>query len=92
MTDKSTEPASYKAASENDLKKLKIDVGFVGQLIGSKPSAPSNIAAIFILLLLIPGIVDLFCKSQLEPERYWAIISPLLTLALGYIFGKNSGS
>lgn len=89
MTDNATpEQATYKLATVDDLKKLKYDSGVAGQLFGSKPAAPINIAAMFILLLLVSGISVLFCTSLMPPKEYWSIISPLLTLALGYIFGK----
>ena len=77
-----------KVPTQDDIKKLKIETGYAGQIFGSRSIPSVNIAAIFILLLLISGVSVIFFNSLVPPKEYWSIISPLMTLALGYIFGK----
>ena len=88
MTDNAT-PELPKIPTKEDIKKLKIESGYAGQLFGSRIIPSTNIAAIFILLLLVSGVAVLFFNSLIPPKDYWSIISPLMTLALGYIFGKR---
>lgn len=63
-------------------KQMDIDVGLLGKLFGNSSNAPTNIAGITILVLLFstPFVADL----------KWEQSIPIITLALGYLFGKNS--
>jgi len=63
-------------------KKMDLDAGYLGKVFGNSSSAPSNIAGIVILFLLIgtPFIDDLS----------WEKSFPILTLSLGYLFGKST--
>lgn len=63
-------------------KKMDIDVGFLGKIFGNSSNAPTNIAGITILFLLFstPFVTDL----------KWEQSFPIITLALGYLFGKNT--
>ena len=71
-------------------KKMDLEAGWVGKCFGSKSIAPINIAGIFVMFLVISGIAVLFFDSSIQASEYWKIIGPLLTLALGYLFGKSS--
>jgi len=71
-------------------KKLDLEAGFFGKLFGSKLRAPLNIAGIFVLSLVASGIAVLFFTSAIPANDYWKIIAPLITLALGFIFGKST--
>jgi hypothetical protein len=78
-----------KVPTNDDIRKLKIDAGYAGQIFGSRSIPSVNIAAIFILILLVSGISFTVFNSLIPPKEYWSLISPLMTLALGYIFGKR---
>ena len=91
MTNTET-PELPKVPTKDDLKKLKIESGYAGQIFGSRSIPSVNIAAIFILILLVSGISFTVFNSLIPPKEYWSIISPLMTLALGYIFGKREDS
>ena len=73
-----------------ETKRMDLDAGWFGKIFGAKPVSPINIASFFILLLLLSGIVLSFTNKLSDAIEYWKIISALITLALGYIFGKNS--
>lgn len=71
------------------------DGGFVGKFFGNKKELTSmNIAAtICILLIIICGIDvihTIFSESELHMDLISAII-PVVSLSLGFIFGKSSG-
>lgn len=71
-------------------KKMDLEAGWLGQYFGTGKNAPLNIAGLLVLLLVGSGIAVLFLPSTIPADKYWNIIVPLLTLVLGYIFGKGS--
>jgi hypothetical protein len=90
-----TENLTYKQPTTDneyflESKKMDLEAGWAGKCFGSKSIAPINIAGIFVMFLVISGIAVLFFNSSIQASEYWKIIAPLLTLALGYLFGKSS--
>lgn len=85
--------------SETELNKKRVEHGWLGNFWGISNSVPNNIAALLILLLLISGIIYSFCiidipsdKVGLSIKDFWSIIAPLITLAVGYLFGHKPKS
>jgi len=71
-------------------KGMDLESGWLGKLFGSSKTAPSNIAGLSLLLLLSPGIALLFTAgTAMTAGDYWKLITPIITLILGYLFGKN---
>jgi hypothetical protein len=57
-----------------------------------------NIAGLCIFILIIAGIIYTACVLVADVSNnpkaigiveFWGIISPIITLSLGFIFGKN---
>lgn len=71
-------------------KQMDLDAGWLGRCFGSGKNAPMNIAGTLVLLLAASGITVLFFQSAIPAADYWRIIVPLLTLVMGYVFGKSS--
>ncbi|MFB2803571.1 hypothetical protein [Shewanella seohaensis] len=71
-------------------KKLDLDAGFIGKFFGISNSAAINIAGLVALLLVISGIAVTFLDSKIPPENFWKIIIPVLSVILGYLFGKKA--
>jgi hypothetical protein len=77
--------------------KMTRELGVLGQFFGSGNSIKLNIAGLFIFILLITGVSYTACilfSQSTNPKavgilEFWGIITPLITLALGYIFGKK---
>ena len=76
----------------------KDERGFLGRFWGSIEHSPNNIAGLFIILVFIVGMtytiwmLVLVCESGDEHQKileFWGMLSPMLTLALGYLFGKS---
>ncbi len=73
----------------------KLDAGQLGRLFGTGDSAPSNIAGLAVLGgLAIGGLVSgvLLLKSNAgtsDVTEIWKYIAPIVTAALGYLFGKG---
>jgi len=87
--------------NQSEIAKIKTERGWLGNIWGNSDKIPNNIAALFIIILLFTGITYTYCVFGLPSEKvtlsikdFWAIIAPLITLAIGYLFGdkpsKNS--
>lgn len=83
--------------SRNEINKKKVDHGFLGLLWGTSSSIPNNIAAFSIVLLVFFGIIYSILCSNLPVDKIglsikdcWTIITPIITLAFGYLFGEKT--
>ncbi len=83
-----------KQVLDNHLEQQQIEQGLLGKLWGNSSNIPNNIAALSIALLLLTGIAYTLFTINTAPEKisipiknFWAIISPISTLAFGYLFG-----
>jgi hypothetical protein len=72
-----------------ELEEKKIESGRMGRIFGSPIWAGASISWIVILLLTLSGIFSSFVCSSITPQDYWKIITPIITLAFGYLFGNN---
>lgn len=79
--------------TENDLKKDQIRAGLIGKIFGSNEYVTIYIAASVAILCIAAGfIITVFLKDAelgMGKKDIWAILSPLITASLGYIFGKK---
>jgi hypothetical protein len=78
------------------LERMKAERGILGSLWGVSSHIPHNIAAFLIVALLIAGVGFTIGKlnspvdeKSLSIKDFWAIITPLITLAIGYLFGDK---
>lgn len=70
------------------------DLGWIGFIFGTAENASKNIAALICLILIIGSIVFSCiiynCRNNNAfIETIWQISMPVVTLSLGYIFGKK---
>lgn len=70
-------------------KQMDLESGWLGRFFGAPTHSPLNIAGLLILLLVITGVAMSFLHGISESINYWSKILPLITLALGYVFGKK---
>jgi hypothetical protein len=71
-------------------KKMSLEAGWLGRVVGSAKNAPTNITFLVVALVLIAGLGVALLSPQ-DRLEFWKIILPVLTLALGYVFGQKSG-
>lgn len=83
--------------AKNEIQKKKIEHGFLGLFWGSAISIPNNIAALSIIVLVLFGIIYSFSVSNVPNEKLlfsikecWAVVTPIITLAFGYLFGEKT--
>ena len=87
--------AQYNGDSEEfklKSKKLDIEAGILGKIFGNENNAPLNIAGFIACIAIIVGMVILFFpgdKLSISAKEYWEIFAPIITLILGYLFGKK---
>jgi hypothetical protein len=76
----------------SNLDFARLNAGFMGKLFGTGKNGPVNIAGICIISGILVGLVitgiATYSKSP-EPYAIWQYVSPLITGALGFIFGKG---
>ena len=68
--------------------RMSLESGFLGKFFGSATNAPTNIAGFVVCLLVVIICVVGFLK--MPTAEFVERIIPIVTLALGYLFGKNA--
>ena len=76
-------------------KKMELESGWLGKFFGNRANAPSNVSGFLLIVLALSGIAKSLLpldalNDLMTPREYWEIIAPLVTLILGYMFGKRS--
>lgn len=80
---------------ENELKNKEI--GWLGKFFGSENNSAKNMAITVIVIVISGATLFSLCvlfNAQLNNtliKDVWSSVVPIVTLALGYIFGKNNG-
>ena len=75
----------------------KKELGWFGIFFGGKELISLNISGMLIIFLLITGLLLSYKiyndKTDLDSVvKIWGIITPIITLTLGYIFGSKNNS
>ena len=71
-------------------RELELESGLLGKLFGAPTHSPGNIAGFLIVILLLSGILVTYLPGSISATDFWGVITPLITLALGYLFGKKA--
>lgn len=69
--------------------RMSLDAGFLGRIFGSAANAPTNVAGVVVLTLSVAAVVALL-RSDLPGAEALQLLVPLITLVLGYLFGRRS--
>lgn len=71
-------------------KRMDLEAGLLGKVFGVSQIAPINIAGIIAILLVASGVASLFIDTSVKADEFWKIIVPILSMILGYLFGKKA--
>ncbi len=87
-----TEPINIGTQEGSDkaylLEHKKIEVGWLGKFFGTGENASVYIAGVVVLVFATSGISCLLF-GRLSPEKFLDYSAPIISLSLGYIFGKR---
>lgn len=71
--------------------KQNAELGWLGKIWGVSSSVPNNIAAFAICILLLTGVICTFVIDDFTHIKdLWTLITPVITLAFGYLFGEKT--
>jgi hypothetical protein len=83
------------AKLDHELNKEKIEQGWVGKIWGGTSNSKINIAALIISIAMLFAIFySCFVKENapFSAKDCWTTVTPIITLALGYIFGDKKSN
>ena len=91
------ESQGQQAKDDSELKKQKIALGKLGLLFGSKSNCVFYVTCLFLLICVLGAFIYTGYMVRCDHEKthnqivdFWKIITPLLTMALGYLFGVKT--
>lgn len=96
MAEAPEEQATYRVAEDIaqryaiEQTRMTLEAGWLGRFFGSATNAPIYIAGIIVFLFAITCVVVIFVESNVPAADFLNIIIPVITLALGYLFGKST--
>ena len=71
-------------------KAMDLESGHLGRFFGNHRNAAANIAGLIVLILIIAGIGFICFFGWEKSAEFWKGIFPIITLTLGYLFGRTS--
>lgn len=75
--------------TSSDLELERLNAGWLGKIFGIGDNASNNIAGFAVIIgFLLGGIFS--CINVTNPFEIWSYITPIITGALGYIFGRGA--
>lgn len=74
---------------ELEHKRLDLEAGALGRFFGTGAGAPTNIAGLTVVVMVIAGIALMFFDTKMPAQDYWKTAAPIITLALGYLFPQG---
>lgn len=72
------------------LKAMDLESGWLGRIFGSAKNAAVNIGGLVVLLVVVAGIIMTLYPAGSTATESWKIITPIITMVLGFLFGKKS--
>ncbi len=67
------------------------DIGFLGKFFGSSANAALNIGGLIsVILIVVLSAFTIWPTKEIQPLEFWKIGIPIITLFLGYAFGKRT--
>lgn len=72
--------------------RMTLEAGWLGKIFGTSTNAPTNIAGfvVCILTITIIGTGLLLVPSTIPAMDFMNVVVPIITLVLGYLFGKTT--
>lgn len=97
MDEAGGEQSAYRVAEdvpqryyEIEHTRMTLEAGWLGKFFGSATNAPVYIAGLTVLLFTLTSIAVVFAPSHMQTVEYLNLVIPVITLILGYLFGKST--
>lgn len=93
MTAPQTKPAIVKGDTADyaiQEKRMYLEAGVLGKFFGMSSNAAANVAGFVVCTLILAGVLMAFFSPALQVTEYFKLVSPIVTLALGYMFGRKT--
>ncbi len=71
------------------IKEMHLQSGALGQFFGAPGNASVNIGGLVVVLVVVAGII-MTLKASDGGQEAWKVITPIVTMVLGFLFGKRS--
>ncbi|MBI3821504.1 MAG: hypothetical protein HY289_02365 [Planctomycetes bacterium] len=72
------------------LKAMDLESGWLGRVFGSPKNAAVNIGGLVAILVVIAGVIMTFFPGGATATETWKIVTPIVTMVLGFLFGKKA--
>ena len=74
-----------------EFKKLDLESGWLGKFVGGSKNSPQNISFLVLVFIFAVGSTLLWMPNAALPaSEFWNHSFSVITLILGYLFGKNT--
>ena len=70
-------------------RRMSLDAGVLGYFFGTGTASSTNIAGFVIFMLVLAGLVTLVIDTKMPAADYWKLAAPMITGAMGFIFGAR---
>lgn len=81
---------SITRSDQDYVLKMRLSAGLLGSLFGADSNAATNIAGITVIGMWIVCIILLFIDEPHKLDIFKIAVIPIIGMALGFIFGRNS--
>lgn len=88
------EEEMQRIANEHAVQEQSKELGWLGSIFGGEKHASKNITALINICMLVGATIVSLCVYFNDQDKgfvkaMWAGILPIVTLSLGYLFGKK---
>jgi hypothetical protein len=70
--------------------RMSLEAGWLGKIFGSAANAPTNIAGLVLTAFIVSIFMVLLLQTRMGTVEYLKLVLPVVTLVLGYLFGKST--
>lgn len=72
------------------LREMDLESGLLGKLFGTSENVPTYIGGLVVFAVVLAGLIATFYPGGTVAIETWKIITPIITMVLGFLFGRRS--
>lgn len=74
------------------LREMDLNSGILGKFFGTSDNVSTYIAGVVVIAVVITGLIASFFPGGTTAVETWKIITPIVTMILGFLFGKQNSN